>query len=301
MSTLVRYRREFSVAAAFGLVLLILAVFAPGYFRPDNLRIEAVKNAPVLVAAVGMTLVILCRQIDISIGSQVSIGAVVAGLLSRSGLPTLRVGDDTLAGATMGAVNGLFVAMAGLPSVVVTLATLVIGRDAILYLREGASLASGFQWLDCSRLRRLDLLVRRGRVGLVRYLAIGRALYATGSEPEAARLAGIRPRRVVFGTFVAMGALAGLAAMLNAAPLAIFDTNTGGAGFEMKVIAAVVVGGTAISGGRGTLVGTLIGVALLGAVAPGGLPPRPSRVVCAIQGVIILLAVATDALDRGGR
>jgi rhamnose transport system permease protein len=99
-----------------------------------------------------------------------------------------------------------------------------------------------------------------------------------------------------------MGALAGLAALLNAAPLAIFDTNTGGAGFEMKVIAAVVVGGTAISGGRGTLVGTLIGVALLGTVAPAlvflHVRPEWER---AIQGVIILLAVATDALDRGGR
>ncbi len=309
MSTLVRYRREFSVAAAFGLVLLILAVFAPGYFRPDNLRIEAVKNAPVLVAAVGMTLVILCRQIDISIGSQVSIGAVVAGLLSRSGLPIPAACAMTiLAGAAMGAVNGLFVAVAGLPSIVVTLATLVIGRESLRYLREGASVASGFQWFGLGQ-EAGSWAVFGTSLGVfaavalgLRYLAIGRAVYATGSEPEAARLAGIRPHRVVFGTFVAMGALSGLAALLNAAPLAIFDTNMGGAGFEMKVIAAVVVGGTAISGGRGTLVGTLIGVALLGTVAPAlvflHIRPEWER---AIQGIIILLAVATDALDRGGR
>ena len=309
MSLLLRYRRELSVAVAFGLVLLILARFAPDFYRADYLRSVAVSNAPILVAAVGMTLVILGRQIDISIGSQVSIGAVVAGLLSRTGLPMPAVCAATiLVGAAMGAVNGLFVAVAGLPSIVVTLATLVIGRESLRYVREGASVVSGFQWFGLGQ-EAGSWAVIATALGVfavvalaLRYLAIGRAVYATGSEPEAARLAGIRPKRVVFGTFVAMGALAGLASMLNAAPLAVFDTNTGGAGFEMKVIAAVVVGGTAISGGRGTLVGTLIGVALLGTVAPAlvflHVRPEWER---AIQGLIILLAVATDALDRGGR
>lgn len=309
MSAVVRYRRELSVAAAYGLVLLVLALRAPAYFRPDNLRIEAVKLAPVLVAAVGMTLVILGRQIDISIGSQVSIGAVVAGLLSRSGLPMLAACAATLlVGAAMGAVNGGLVAMAGLPSIVVTLATLVIGREALRYVREGASVASGFQWFGLGQEAGSWAVVgvAAGVFAAValalRYLAVGRAVYATGSDPEAARLAGIRPRRVVFGTFVAMGLLAGLAALLNAAPLAIFDTNTGGGAFEMKVIAAVVVGGTAISGGRGRLVGTLFGVLLLGTVgsALAFLHIR-SEWDRAIQGLIILLAVATDALDRGGR
>jgi rhamnose transport system permease protein len=309
MSVVSRYRRELSVAAAYAIVLMVLARFAPGFFRADFLRGEAVKNAPTLVAAVGMTLVILCRQIDISIGSQVSIGAVVACLLARSGLPTSAVCVGTiLVGAAMGAINGLFVAIAGLPSIVVTLATLVIGRESLRYLREGASLQSGFQWfgLGQSAGSRAVIGIAVGVFAVfalaLRYLAIGRSVYATGSDPEAARLAGIRPRRVVFGTFVVMGTLAGLAALLNAVPLAIVDPNTGGGGFEMKVIAAVVVGGTAISGGRGRLVGTLLGVALLGTVAPAlvflGVKPEWER---AIQGLIILLAVATDALDRGGR
>jgi rhamnose transport system permease protein len=309
MSAIARHRRELSVAAAYGLVLLGLAVFAPRFFRPENLRIEAVKNAPVLVAAVGMTLVILTRQIDISIGAQVSVGAVVAGLLSRSGLPVaMACAATVLIGAVMGAVNGLFVAVAGLPSIVVTLATLFIARESLRYVREGASVASGFQWFGLGQEAGswaavgIALAVFAAAGLALRYLAVGRALYATGSEPEAARLAGIRPRRVVFGAFVAMGALAGLASLLNAAPLAIFDTNTGGAGFEMKVIAAVVVGGTAISGGRGTLVGTFFGVALLGTVAPAlvyyHIRPEWEQ---AIQGAIILLAVATDALDRGER
>jgi rhamnose transport system permease protein len=114
-------------------------------------------------------------------------------------------------------------------------------------------------------------------------------------------LAGIRPRRVVFGVFVAMGGLAGLAALLNAIRFVDVDPNSG-AGLELQAIAAVVVGGVAISGGRGTLAGSLIGVLLLGSIGPAlvflGTQPQWEK---AIQGLIILLAVASDALPRKGR
>jgi rhamnose transport system ATP-binding protein len=303
-----RYRRELSVAAAFVVLLLILAVRAPGFFRVDQLRALVVANAPVLVAAVGMTLVILCRQIDISIGSIFSICGVIAGLLSRSGLPMALVGLGTLvAGGGLGAVNGTFVAGLGLPSIVVTLATLVIGREALRYLREGEfvrDLPPGFQWFGAGQsggqwlVVTIALLVFAAFAWGLRYLAAGRAVYATGSDPEAARLAGIRPRRVTFGVFVVMGALAGLAALLNAVRLPDVDPNAG-TGLELQVIAAVVVGGVAISGGRGTLAGALIGVVLLGSIGPAlfflGTRPQWEK---AIQGLIILLAVASDALYR---
>ena len=124
-------------------------------------------------------------------------------------------------------------------------------------------------------------------------------MYATGSDPEAARLAGIRPRRVVFSVFVTMGALAGLAALLNAVRFADVDPNAG-TGLELQVIAAVVVGGVAISGGRGTLLGSLIGVALLGSIGRALVFLHVSaQWEKAIQGLIILLAVATDAFSRG--
>jgi rhamnose transport system permease protein len=306
-----RHRRELSVAAAYALVLLVLAAAAPRFFRPDPLRAFAVGNASVLVAAVGMTLVILCRQIDISIGSQFSICGVVAGLLAQAGLPIPLIGLGTLlAGAGMGAINGAIVAGLGLPSIVVTLATLVILRESLRHLREGEfvrNLPPAFQWFGAGQATGQWLVVAIALAVFVafawglRNLAMGRAVYATGSDPEAARLAGIRPRGVVFGAFVAMGALAGLAALLNAVRFADVDPNAG-AGLELQAIAAVVVGGTAISGGRGTLVGSLIGVALLGTVGPAlvflGIQPQWEK---AIQGLIILLAVATDALDRAGR
>src|SRR5437763_9572681 len=119
-----RYRRELSVAAAYAALLGILALAAPRFFLPEPLRALVVSNASVLVAAVGMTLVILCRQIDISVGSQFSICGVVAGLLARAGLPIPPVGLVTLGtGALLGAANGALVAGLGLPSIVVTLAT----------------------------------------------------------------------------------------------------------------------------------------------------------------------------------
>jgi rhamnose transport system permease protein len=305
-----RYRRELSVAAAYLLLLVFLAVAAPRFFLPEALRALVVGNASVLVAAVGMTLVILCRQIDISVGSQFSICGVVAGLLARAGVPIPLVALGTLfAGAAMGAVNGALVAGLGLPSIVVTLATLVIGRESLRYVREGEfvrDLPHGFQWFGLGQDRGQWAVVAAALVLLLafawglRNLAAGRAVYATGSDTEAARLAGIRPRRVVFNTFVTMGAMAGLAALLNAVRFADVDPNSG-SGLELQVIAAAVVGGTAISGGRGTLAGTFIGVALLGSIGPAlvflGTQPQWEK---AIQGLIILLAVASDAFYREG-
>jgi rhamnose transport system permease protein len=305
-----RYRRELSVAVAYAAFLVVLAVAAPRFYRAEQWRSFLVSGAPVLVAAVGMTLVILCRQIDISVGSQFSICGVVAGLLARAGLPIPVVGLGTIAaGAGMGAVNGALVAGLGLPSIVVTLATLAILRESLRYVREGEfvrNLPQGFQWFGAGQAGGQRLVVAAALAvfaafawGLA-HLAAGRAVYATGSDPEAARLAGIRPRRVVFGVFVVMGALAGLAALLNAGRFGDVDPNSG-TGLEMQVIAAVVVGGAAVSGGRGTLVGTLIGVGLLGTIGPAlvFLHTQPQWEK-AIQGLIILLAVASDSLYRGG-
>ena len=135
----------------------------------------------------------------------------------------------------------------------------------------------------------------------MRHVAAGRAIYATGSDAEAARLAGMRPRRVVFGVFVTMGALTGLAAVLSAIQFIDVQTNSG-TGFELRVIAAVVVGGTSIAGGRGSLVGSLVGVLLLATAGPAlvflGTEAYWDR---ALQGAIILGAVAADAVGSTTR
>jgi rhamnose transport system permease protein len=306
-----RYRREVSVGVTYAALLAALAALVPGFYRPENLRDLAVSRAPVLVAAVGMTLVIVARQIDISIGSQFSVCGVVAGLLARAGVPLPLIGLGTVAaGAGLGAVNGALVAGLGLPSIVVTLATLVILRESLRWAREGEqvrNLPSWFQWFGAGQTAgqwvvvAVALVVFAAFAWGMRNLAAGRDVYATGSDPEAARLAGVRPRRVVFGVFVVMGALAALAALLNAVRFADLETNAG-AGLELQAIAAVVVGGAAVSGGRGTLAGTLLGVLLLGTIGPAlTFLHVPAQWEKAVQGLVILLAVASDALDRGRR
>jgi rhamnose transport system permease protein len=306
-----KYGREISVTLAYLVILGALAVFAPRFFDAKPLTDFAVKNASVLVAAVGMTLVILARQIDISVGSQASLCAVVAGLLAGSGWPMPVVAVGTLlAGAAMGGINGGLIAGLQLPSIVVTLATLVIGRESLRYAREGSfvsGLPSDFQWFGLGQATGQWVVVGVSLgVFLVfawgmRYLSAGRSVYATGSDPEASRLAGIRPRRVVFAVFVAMGALTGLYSLLTVVQFPAVDPKTG-TGLEMQVIAAVVVGGVAVSGGRGTMVGTLIGVLLLGTINPALVFLKTSpEWEKAIQGGIILLAVASDGLIRRNR
>jgi rhamnose transport system permease protein len=306
-----RYQRERSVAIAYLALLGTLAIASPAFYSGDKVRTLLVSSAPVLVAAVGMTIIILARHIDISIGSQFSICGVAAGLLAQTGLPMPLVLLGTVGlGAGLGAINGVLVAGLGLPAIVVTLATMVTLREALRWYQQGEfvrNLPSTFQWFGLSQSAGQWLIVAVAlTVWLVcvwglRYLACGRAVYAVGSDLEAARLVGIRPRRVVFAVFTFMGVLTGVAAILHSIRFADVDPNAG-MGLELQVIAAVVVGGTAISGGRGTLAGTFIGVALLATIGPAlvflGTQAYWEK---ALQGAILLLAVAVDAFQRKQR
>jgi rhamnose transport system permease protein len=304
-----RYQREISVAAAYLLLLLVLAIRAPRFFASGEMKDIFVSAAPTLVAAIGMTLIILARQIDISIGAQLSICCIVAGILSQRNWPIPLVAVGTMvAGLAMGAANGLLVAFINIPSIVATLATWVILLQAKKWCNQGEmikGLSADFQWFGLSQTAGQWAVVIVSAVlfvlfaAAVRYVAAGRAVYAVGSDAEAARLAGIRPRRVTFTVFAIMGVLTAVAALLAAVRLPHVDPKTGEGGFELQVIAAVVVGGVAISGGRGTLIGVLVGVALLGTIR-SALVFLGSQAYWdkAIQGAIILLAVASDAFYR---
>jgi rhamnose transport system permease protein len=302
-----RHKRELSVAAAYLGLLMVLALAAPRFYRVE-FRDTWVTAAPTLVVAIGMTLVIVARHIDISVGSQFSICAIVAGLLAKAGTPMPVVAAGTVAaGIAMGALNGALVAGLGLPSIVVTLATMVIFRQSLSWARQGemvADLPSWFQWFGQSQSAGEWLVVLAAIAIFIafawaaRWLAAGRQVYAVGSDQEAARLAGVKPGRVVFGVFVLMGALVGIAALLQSVRFAEVDPKTG-EGLELEAIAAVVVGGTAISGGRGTLLGSLIGVALLGTIGAAMVfLTRQAQWDKAIEGAFILAAVASDGFTR---
>lgn len=301
-----RHRVEVSTAAALVALGLLLAVRAPAFYQPGHLLDVLLALVPALVVAVGTTLVILTGEIDISVGSVFGVCSVVAGTLAVSGAPLWAVMLCTpLAGAVLGAVNGLLVARLLLPSIVVTLATLVAWRDALRWATEGTwvqGLPANFQWLGLSQSGYpvaaigIAAAVVGAAAWTLRHVRAGRAVYATGSNAEAARLAGIDVRAVRLWTFTIAGACTGLGALLNAARFSQVPANTG-LGLEMQVIAAVVVGGTAITGGRGTVAGTLLGMLLLGTMVPAltflGASAYWER---ALQGAIILTAVAADAV-----
>ena len=300
-----RYFRELSVAAALLLVLVALAIVAPGFYQAQPLLSLATREAPTLVVACGMALVIICRQIDISVGSQFAVCSVVAGVLAAENIPTPLVALAAIAlGALLGSINGALVAGLRLPSIVVTLATMVTWREALRWQREGAfvNLPDRLQWFGLTQSAGQWLLVAVALFILallalaLRLLAVGRFFYAVGSDAEAARLAGIRPQLVTFKAFVIVGALTGLAAMMNVAQSPQVDPKSG-TGLELKAIAAVVVGGVAISGGRGTLWGVFTGLLLLACVAPALTHLRIEAYwEKAIQGAIILIAVIADGL-----
>ncbi len=298
-----RHTRELSAAVAFAVLLLAVGVTAPSFFSAANLRDLMISNAPVLIVATGMTMVIVAGQIDISVGSQFAVCSIAAGMLAKSLPMPAVVLLVVIAGCALGAINGWLVAHIKIPAIVVTLATLVAWRDGLRWATEGTwvqNLPGNFQWFGFGQIAGQALIVGISLAVLLAFawtlgnLPAGRAVYAVGSDAEAARLAGISPPQVTFSVFVLMGALVGLAALLNAVRFSSVPANAG-IGLEMKAIAAVVVGGAAITGGRGTLVGTLIGVALLGTIGTAltfaGINPFWEK---AIQGAIILAALGSD-------
>jgi rhamnose transport system permease protein len=299
------HRREVSVALAIGALALVLSVAAPGYFSAENLSDLFLANLPVLVVALGATLVILTGEIDISVGSVFAICGVVSGITAKLGMPVaIAAVAACVAGGLLGALNGGLVAYLRIPSIVVTLATMVALRDALRWSTQGAwieNLPRSFQWLGLTQAS-YPVVTFAGVACLtmtlawtLRNLAAGRAIYATGSNPDAARLAGLDVALVKSSVFVAAGTLTGLAALLNSVRFNQIPSNAG-LGLEMKVIASVVVGGAAIAGGRGTIAGTVLGVVLLAAIGPAltflGVSAYWER---AIQGGIILASVTVDS------
>ena len=297
--------REAAIAVANVLLLALLAGVAHGFFTFANLADLFLANMPVLLIALGMMLVILTGQIDISVGAMFALCSVAAGVAARAGVPAAAfLPLAVLVGMACGAVNGLLVAGARLPSIVVTLATGVVLRDGLRWATEGAwvgNLPPGFQRFGFSfdmytllTLTLTTLLTVALALGL-RYLRAGRAVFATGSNEAAATQMGIPTRLVIFSTFIVTGALVGLAATLNAVRFNQVPSNAG-LGLELKVIAAVAVGGAAISGGSATVMGTVLGVVLLGLIGPAltflGVSAYWEK---ALQGVIILAAVGANA------
>ncbi|TMD59251.1 MAG: ABC transporter permease [Chloroflexi bacterium] len=306
--------RELTLLFILVAAVAFFATQIPGYVSGRTFTDISTGLEVIAVVAVGQTLVVLTRNIDLSVGSVVGLVAYFVGTLlaNEPGLaPAVPVAIAIALGSALGAINGTIVAYGRVPAVVTTLGTLAIYRVALVEL-SGAktvttdSLPAWLLDLPRSSLVSLGDLDIRSLVVvavavviafqlLLYYAPYGRRLFAIGSNPDAARVAGLPLQRDVFVAFVLSGALAGLGGFLF---LVRFGNITvvAGQGLELQVVAAVVVGGVNIFGGSGSMVGALLGAALINLLQQSLLrwPAANPFVQDAILGLLILLAVASD-------
>ena len=300
--------RELSLVLILALVVIGTTVKDSNFTSAQNLRDIGLNVAIVAMLAIGQTVVVVSRNIDLSVGSVLGFVAFLTGRLfvAHPGMSIALVFVIGIAiGIGFGAINGALVSIGRVPSLVVTLGTLYIIRGADFAWAQGgqvnaAQLPDGFLKIGSDSLLGIPVLplitvaVMLVAGFFMRSYRAGRELYAIGSNPDAAVLAGIRVSRRVFGAFVASGALAGLAGVLWTARFGTVDA-TAGQGIELEVVAAVVVGGVAIFGGSGTVYGAALGALLLATIGSAlGVLNVSSFWEQAIDGALLLAAIALD-------
>ncbi len=308
VDTIIR-ARELSLVGV--LVLLVLGTSAANsrFLNSQNVRDILLNVAIVALLAIGQTVVVVTRNIDLSVGSVLGITAFLTGVLFADHHVAIPVAfaAGIAFGAFFGALNGAMVSLARVPSLVITLGTLYVIRGIDFVWAKGrqinaADMPDGFLKLGGSTvlgvpvlaLITLAVLVAVGTV--MRSARMGRELYAIGSNPDAATLAGIRVGRRVLGAFVVSGALAGLAGVLYAARFGTLDANAG-TGQELAVVAAVVVGGVAIFGGSGSVYGAALGALLLACIKSALVILKVNQFwEQAIDGALLLVAIGLDRL-----
>jgi len=306
-------KREFGI---FVFILVLLAVFGsiePRFFRSDNLSAILSSVGILMVVGAGQTLVIVTRNIDLSVGSTLGLAAMVMGMVARSRPDFPIVGLIVIAmvvGGICGLLNGFLVSYGKIPSIIATLGTLAIIRGAVFVVSNNVQIDPndvpkgiialsttspiGIPWL---------LIFAFLAIVLVWYISsktlLGKRIYAVGSNPEGAISRGLSFNKITIMVFVFVGVLAGLGGVLYTARYATINPADVGRGLEFDVISAVVIGGTNIFGGSGTALGTALGCILIGILSNGltVVGVSPFWKACA-TGFLILAAVAIDNLVR---
>ncbi|APO71947.1 sugar ABC transporter permease protein (plasmid) [Rhizobium gallicum] len=291
-----------SIAFFFLACVAFFAVTTDTFMTVGNLLNVVRQAAPILIVAVAMTLVIVTGGIDLSVGSQVALVNAVAAIILAMGCPwPLVVAGMLTFGALMGIAQGWFVAYQGIPAFIVTLAGLSILRGLALYLTQGYSIpikdVPGFFWLGRGQFIGLPVPALIAiLVAAIGYVVIsstkyGRQVVAVGSNMEAARRVGMPAQWIIASVYLVSGAASALAGLLIAARLGSGSSNAA-VGFELQVVAAVVLGGTSLMGGRGTILGTVLGTLTIAVIGNGlilmHISPFFTQIV---TGAIILLAI----------
>lgn len=295
--------------------LIFAALVGPSFLAAENLELIARQTAVVGAAALGMTLVIVSAGIDLSVGSVVALTTVVIAQLLRLDYgPALAAGGGIAAAAACGLMNGVLITRLRVVPFIVTLGTMLLLRGAAKGLAEERRIEAPSTWLN-DLLRALGdgegwlvpggiwiVAVLAGAVAVtLRYMRFGRHLFAIGSNERTARLCGVRVERSKVAVYTLAAALAGVAGMLQFSRLSVGDPTVAD-GLELDVIAAVIIGGGSLSGGRGTVLGTVLGATTMGVIQIGAAQRGfPNWVQEMVTGIIIVLAVALDRWrHRGG-
>ncbi|MGI0524121.1 ABC transporter permease [Rhizobium giardinii] len=298
-----------SVVQSFGLFWVLIALCAVAiYLSPSFLQIGNLMNVGRQVAlfgivSIGMTFVILTRGIDLSVGSIVGVVAVSSAMLLSSGVPIPAViGLGLVMGVVLGGINGIGVVVFNMPPFIMTLGTLVMGRGIAMTIANGepqnlGDATDAFYFLGGGFLLGVPVPIWIfAGVAIIAFIvlrstAFGRQVYAVGSNAEAARLAGIKVGAVLMSVYVISGALAALTALITISRLTVGEP-TAGTNLELEAIAIVVIGGTSLFGGEGTIIGTVIGAAIIAVIANIlnllGISPFTQQIV---KGAIIIAAV----------
>ena len=291
----------------------------PTFLLPENLRNVANQIAVIAIVAIGMTIVILTAGIDLSVGSLIAFAAVAAAwLIGRFGGEAASTGAMLLAGALavvlcggVGAFSGLMITRFGVPPFIATLGMMQVASGVAYMVSRGkpiyeipasfVALGRGADpWLGVPHAVVLMLALYAAAHLVMSRTALGRHVYAVGGNPEAARLAGVRVKGVLMFAYALCGALAGLGGVVTASQLKS-GAPTYGLMYELYVIAAVVVGGTSLSGGEGRILGTLIGAFIIAVIQNGmNLTNVESYTQKVVLGLVILGAVLLDRLKQRG-
>lgn len=291
-----------SIAFFFLLCVIFFSVMTDVFLTPRNLLNVLRQAAPILIVAVAMTFVIITAGIDLSVGSQVALVNAAAAIILSMGIPWPIVVIAMLVfGASIGFAQGWFVAYQGIPAFIVTLAGLSILRGAALYMTQGFSIpisdVPGFFALGRGTLMGIPIpAIIALSIAALGWLILSRNLYgrrviAVGSNPEAARRVGMPAKGMITSVYILTGVASAIAGLLIAARLGSGSSNAA-VGFELQVIAAVVLGGTSLFGGRGSILGTVLGTLTIAVIGNGlilmHISPFFTQIV---TGAIILIAI----------
>jgi ribose transport system permease protein len=290
--------------------LVIISYFSPKYLSLDNLLVVALQVSFVGVAAIGSAFLIIGGSVDLSIGSQYALCAVASAMLARSLPSPLAWFAGILLGATLGLINGLMVWRVNISPIIITLGTLTIFRGIALRITNGFGVRgvpksfSAFgqtRWLDLPMPVWMLILLAAIAHLVLQYTKQGRHLFAFGGNREAAEAAGIDGKKLLLLCFALNGACVATSAVLAASRFGS-AAPTFGAGFELDVIAAVILGGVVFTGGEGSIVGVLLAVLLLGVINSGliavGVDPHYAQMV---KGLALVIAVTLDQLTQEQR